>query len=292
MRAQLLLAVAIMFVGADADAKPKKWVTPEPFGGCKFYKLTLDFEGDAAKQTACLLKKVKEQGSGADRQPIPDWLNAHVGKPIDMSDQKLLQYLAKQRIDAVDVGGPLARGTAQKVRYFVIHDTSSPEIPEAQGFPDNMDDSGYEWNDFAKKWNNTSVRLKVNMITSRDGRSHTYHSWGAARPQSATKLELDGKITNIPEARPFFVHVENIQPRLKPLNKWAWIAPKRGLSLKQEERLALLYITASYQAGKWLIPAYHFNIDQGIPGAHDDPQHMDLASWIGRVQAIHTQVKQ
>ncbi|SCM79723.1 conserved exported hypothetical protein [uncultured Pleomorphomonas sp.] len=292
MRAQLLIAVAFLFVGQNIEAKSKEWVTPEPFGGCKFFKRTMAFEGDTAKQTACLLKKVKEQGGGAVEQPIPEWLRSHVGKQVDISDQKLKDYLNKQKIAATDVGGPLAKGAAQKVRYFVIHDTSFPEIPEAKGFPADMDDPGYEWNDIAKKWKGSNLRLQVNLIVSRDGRSHTYYAWGETRPRSATKLELSGKTANIPEARPLFVHVENIQPRLKPTNKWAWIAPPNGLSPKQEERLALLYITASYQAGTWLIPAYHFNIDQGIPQGHDDPQHMDLASWVGRIQAIHNLVEQ
>jgi hypothetical protein len=54
----------------------------------------------------------------------------------------------------------------------------------------------------------------------------------------------------------------------------------------QEQRLALAYIVASVRAGRWLIPAYHFNIDQGLPNVHDDPQNVELKSWVEQIAMI------
>ena len=126
------------------------------------------------------------------------------------------------------------------------------------------------------------------MIVSRDGRSKVFRDWGAARPLAAVKLELQA---NSAPSKKFFAHVENVQPRLKPPNIFAWIAPTPGFSAKQEERLALAYVVASFRAGKWLVPAYHFNIDEGLPDGHDDPQNSDLASWAGKVEQIESALR-
>nr|WP_299506851.1 hypothetical protein [uncultured Rhizobium sp.] len=288
----LVLASAILAGGTVTEAK--KWDPSTPYGGCKFSKETLAFQGDVATQTKCLLRKVREQGAGADEQTIPAWLNSHVGKTIDISEQQLNKYLSSNKITPNDVGDGLVKGSAPKVHYFVIHDTSTPEIDEKSGFPANMDKASYGWNDLSATWSKSSLRHKVNAITSRDGQSLIFHIWGEERPMSGIKLELradkPSETQHIPEARPHFVHVENTQPRLKPKGSWAWKAPTPGLTPAQEKRLALLYITASYQSGKWLIPAYHFNIDQGIDGVHDDPQHMNLTSWVEQVQALEAQI--
>ena len=288
----LVLASALLAGSTYAEAKTCDPATP--YGGCKFSKETLSFQGDVATQTKCLLRKVREQGSGADEQTIPAWLTSHVGKPIDISEQQLNKYYSSNKIASKDVGEGLVKGSATKIRYFVIHDTSTPEIDEKEGFPTNMDKASYGWNNLAATWSKSALRHKVNAITSRSGQSLIFHVWGEERPMSGIKLELradkPGETQHIPEARPLFVHVENTQPRLRPKGSWAWKAPAQGLTEAQEKRLALLYITASYQAGRWLIPAYHFNIDQGIDGVHDDPQHMDLKSWVEQLQALDAQI--
>jgi len=43
--------------------------------------------------------------------------------------------------------------------------------------------------------------------------------------------------------------------------------------------LVAAYLVASARAGKWLIPGFHATIDEGIPQAHDDPQHFDLVRF-------------
>lgn len=246
------------------------------YGGCKFDSQTLRFAGTVAETTGCLLRKVRPKGAGADVQPVPDWLAARVTKAVPFSAAQLKAYLAANNINAADVGGDVTIGDTPVRRYFVVHDTSWPEISgtSANDFPANIDSPYYAGNSLTG-WG--GVSKKVNLIVGRDGRSRTFQGWNTTRPEAATKVETNSRV---PAARKLFVHVENIQPRIKPPNTFAWIAPSPGLSPAQEKRLALAYVMASARAGKWLIPAYHFNVDEGIPDGHDDPQNMDLAAWV------------
>ena len=248
-------------------------------GGCRFDRSALAFPGTDAEQASCLLRKVKAKGTGATVQPMPAWLVDNVGKPVPLSRAQLDRYLGRHGISASELPGRAA--AAGQLRYFVIHDTSAPEIAQAEGFPANMDAPGYPGNNLAN-WDG-ALGQRVNLITGRDGRSRAWQDWGATRSLPATKLEMN---SIVPAARPVFVHVESVQPRLKPRGSWAWIAPEPGFSPQQEQRLALAYISASIAAGRWLIPAYHFNIDEGLPDAHDDPQNADLRSWAAQVAAI------
>lgn len=77
---------------------------------------------------------------------------------------------------------------------------------------------------------------------------------------------------------------------MNPDNSFFWKAPTPGFSDAQEKRLALAYIVASVRAGRWLIPAYHFNVDNGIPDGHDDPQNTDLAAWVAKIEAIEAEI--
>lgn len=257
----------------------------ESFGGCGFNSQTLRFAGTVAETTACLLRKVKPKGTGASAQPVPAWLAERVTRPVAFTAPKLRAYLQSRGIDPADLGGPIAIGDASGRRYFVIHDTSSPEEPgtSANDFPANIDSPAYRGNRLSPGWVGTSKR--VNLIISRDGRSRTFNDWAAARPKAGVKIE-----NRVSGARSVFVHVENVQPRIKPPNIFAWIAPVPGFTAAQEERLALAYVVASARAGRWMIPAYHFNIDEGLPDGHDDPQNVDLASWAAKVAAIEAAV--
>lgn len=234
-----------------------------------------------------MLRAVKPKGSGSIAQPIPEWVTTNVGQSVQLSEEQLNRYLTTSRIDARNLGGPIKKGSVRDLRYFVIHDTSSPVIPEEEGFPADIDLASYRGNKLSR-WNG-DISKKVHLIISRDGQSRTYRPWGGPRPSPAIKIEQ----TNYSAAaRKHFVHVENVQPRLEPKTTWAWIAPKPGFSAKQEERLALAYIAASMQAGRWLVPAYHFNIDQGLPKGHDDPQNTDLPGWVKRIAAIEAVIKE
>jgi hypothetical protein len=234
---------------------------------------------------ACLLRKVRERGSGADAQPIPSWLTERAAKAIPITADQMRRYLEARGIDPGELTDRIAVGDTPDRRYFVIHDTSSPEIASAgDQFPSNIDEPSYAGNRLTG-W--PGLAQRVNLIVSRDGRSRRFRDWGASRALPAVKIEQSNRV---PAARRVFVHVENVQPRIKPPNSWAWKAPVPGFSAAQERRLALAYIIASMRAGRWLIPAYHFNIDQGLPDVHDDPQHADLASWVAKIAALEAEI--
>jgi hypothetical protein len=132
---------------------------------------------------------------------------------------------------------------------------------------------------------------KVNVVTNRVGASRTITDFNLARTRPATKLEMNSVA---PQARKVFLHVENIQPRIKPAGSWGHIAPDPGFSPSQIHRLALVYVAASVRAGRWLIPALHFNVDSGATALepHDDPQKFDLAAWTAAVESIAGEIGQ
>ena len=272
MRVSIVAIFGIMLVAAPAGA--------EDFGGCRFNTASEQFAGDQAVQMRCLLKRVRPRGAGADVQAVPPWLSANVWRTPQVSPDALRAYLqSRNLLAALTASGSLA-ADRPRVRYFVIHDTSSPEIP-GRTLPAEIDSADYNRRLLCCAFAN--ARRKVNLIIARDGTSRLTIDWGGSRPSAATKIEQPSRARS---AMPVFVHVENIQPRAKPPGSWAWVAPQPGLTPAQEERLALAYIVASVRAGRWLMPAYHFNIDQGLPDGHDDPQNMDLASWTGRVSNL------
>jgi hypothetical protein len=258
----------------------------QTYGGCGFDRATLRFAGTVEQTAKCLLQKVRTRGSGSDAQEVPAWLLDRLAQPMGLTEQQIRSYLQGENIAPADLSASLTAGDMGTVRYFVIHDTSSPEIqwPETE-FPENIDSASYSGNRLPG-WANLEGR--VNLIINRVGQSRLIVDWGGARSKAATKIEMN---VRAPASRPLFVHVENIQPRIKPQGSWAWKAPEPGLSDAQEKRLALAYVVASHRAGRWLIPAYHFNIDKGLPDGHDDPQNMKLQSWVQKIQAIDSAIR-
>ena len=270
-----LIALAMALISPPSGAATT-------IGGCNFDPDTRSFAGNVEQQSICLLRKVKPKGSGATSQSVPMWLLQRMDHPITLTAAQVQAYLDRNGISSADVGGAVAMGDTPARRYFVIHDTSWPELPDAPRFPTDIDLPGHPSNRLTG-WD--GISKKVNLIISRDGRSRTFLDWSAARTSSATKLEVRSNASRVA-----FVHVENIQVRMKPPGSWAWRAPEPGLGNAQEQRLALAYVVASLRAGRWLIPAYHFNIDQGLPDGHDDPQNADLASWVARIQSIEKEM--
>lgn len=276
MRLSTRAVSSLLLAGCLLASEPARATV---YGPCRFNSATLTFAGSVGDTAACLLRQVKEKGAGAQAQPIPQWLIGRMAQPVEITPDQVRRYLSAHGIAAGDLTSTITIGDTPRRRYFVIHDTSSPELAGAV-FPGSINEASYGGNSLTG-WADTSRR--VNVITSRDGRSRLLRDWSLARPAPATKIEEAGRV---PAAREAFVHVENIQPRLNPDHSFFWQAPVPGLGPEQEQRLALAYIVASLRAGKWLIPAYHFNIDEGLPNGHDDPQHMDLARWVGRIEAI------
>lgn len=273
--AQIGMLAAAALAAAPAGAKS--------FGTCGFDSVRLRFAGSVADTASCLLRKVSEHGNGATVQPIPSWLTERMTRPVGITAAQLSRYLQAKAIPVAELTDTIAVGDTPQRRYFVIHDTSN-ELPiGTTDFPANMNQPSYSGNNIAGY---PGLANKVNLIVSRDGRSRRFRNWGQSRSSPATKLE---QMAMVPAARPLFVHVENVQPRINPDGSFHWKAPMPGFTEAQERRLALAYVVASVRAGRWLIPAYHYNVDEGMD-PHDDPQHVELAPWVQKVAAIEAEI--
>ena len=265
---------------------------------CKFNNLNHSFKGTDVQQAKCLLRFVNKQGSGSKSQLIPEFLLNRVGRPIQIAQKSLQLFLEKNGIGHSEIGGtpfePLTHsigkdGKRHPTKYFVIHDTSSPEYSVAEGFPSNINDNSWSANKIGSSyWK--SVSRRVNGIVNRIGKSYTFINFKENRPSVAIKLEQSDFV---PDSKNRFIHIENIQPRLKPTGSWAHIAPEPGFTIPQYRRLSLLYIAASVRAKRWLVPAFHFNIDHKISPklhAHDDPQNFDLNGWAQQIKMLESEI--
>jgi len=253
-------------------------------GHCGFDKTKLAFSGTAAEQALCLLTPVLKWGKLGQRQPaLPPALAAHVGRSDVVPLPALTRYVTQQGVAAGNLAAPVSRarggaGNAPLARYFVIHDTSSPWLGNAP-FPADIDT--------AQSINRLGGFLGANAVAhffiNRSGMVAMGHDFSV--PWRATKFE--SKTIGLP-AKGLFLHVENVQPRRRDPSGGAAndaVAPVPGLTARQYDRLALLYIVASTRAGQWLIPAYHTVLDHGISDGHDDPQNFDLAAFDAAIAA-------
>jgi hypothetical protein len=168
--------------------------------------------------------------------------------------------------------------------YFIIHDTSTPYLKD-EPFPANID-SDPLW-----RGNKLEIWLKnpvAHVFVNRLGESITTTPFDQPVAKGfGTKFARDFLKA---EAKGMQIHIELVQPRRRdPLNSNPGndrIAPLPGFSQKQYERLALLYVVASFRRGTWLIPAYHSAIDAGIKGAHDDPQNFELKKFAEELKKL------
>jgi hypothetical protein len=252
-----------------------------PIGPCGFDVATLQFAGDALTQARCLLRPVAAAGV-LSQQPavLPDALAGLVGQPVGDLKPRLRRYLAAHRIGDAAIGGSVdallshARDDdpgAPAARYFVLHDTSMPWLGDAAAFPPDADPA---LNDLAQFAGPDAV---AHMFVARNGDTLLGHDYRT--PWRATQFE----VRRIGVAsRGLFLHTEFAQPRRHdaagaPRNDL--IAPLPGFTDAQYAQMALLYAAASARRGDWLIPAFHAALDEGMPGAHDDPQHFEIARF-------------
>ena len=267
-----LLALALFGVAGPAAARD--------IGACRFDPEMQAFAGGPLEQAKCLLRPVAKFGR-VQRQPaeIPPVLADLIGKAVALDRAKLAA-----RLSADGVGGQLARldapvskghdnaPDAPSARYFVIHDTSSPWFGN-QAFPPDVEDS------------DTVNRLEgfagpnavAHVFVNRRGELLVGHDF--SQPWRATKLE--SQAIGVP-AKGLFLHAEFVQPRRRDPQGGSRndaIAISPGLSEPQYRRLALLYALASARAGRWLIPAFHAALDEGLSDAHDDPQNFEIARF-------------
>ena len=249
---------------------------------------------DENQLARCLIRPVARGGNvGQIPATLPGVLQELVGQPISVDLVKLRQHLTENGISESAIGGTLLQDTT-KVRYFVIHDTSSPEIGAAD-FPANMNDATWSGN---KLSNWLSTNTPVHMYVNRVGQSATKTNFSAVA--RGTKYEAGRDIANLQQRQQarlrrsgLFVHIELIQPRRKSNpNTFFDLGPTPGFTQKQLDRLALLYVAASFRSKRWLLPAFHASVDATIADAHDDPQNFDMTTWVNSVKTLHEKVKQ
>ena len=275
-----LSAVACLLLAACATPSPVVEVR-EPMGPCGFDVATLAFAGDALAQARCLLRPVSKGGL-LDQQPadLPPSLAALIGQPVGDLEPRLRRHLLLDHVDETAVGGsldaPLSRArdddpAAPLARYFVLHDTSVPWLGDAPAFPADDDPALNDLKRFA------GPDAVAHVFVDRLGQTLTGHDFGV--PWRATQLE--NRRVGL-AARGLFLHVELAQPRRRDPSGNArndLIAPTPGFTDAQYAQMALLYAAASARRGDWMIPAFHAAIDEGIVGAHDDPQHFEMTRF-------------
>jgi hypothetical protein len=258
-------------------------------GICKRFDPTADrcdLKAPAAAQAKCLLRPVKKFGDlGGPLITLPSPLDSIVGQPMDTSItvERVRRFLKTKAIVESEVGGSVATALSTP-KYFVIHDTSD-YLGQLSDFPTNINDDTAAFNHVAIRVGRAVCHVYINRL----GQSATAVVFEAPISPSGTKFGLCN-----PALKNTFLHIENIQPRIKDLSvKFSndAVAPQPGFTDPQLERLALVYIVASVRSGRWLIPAYHSPIDLGYPDRHDDPQNFDLEAWSTKLESLMNEIR-
>ena len=276
---------------------------------CPFNRSTYSFTGTPLEQARCLLRRVKIRGHlepALNQLPAP--LEDLIGKPVTITSADLTRFLSTHRISPSDIGGRLnsplspadtsAPGT-ERARYFVIHDTSTPNY--VAGFPANINEESWSGNNL-RRLNPNITHVYVNRL----GQSRTVVDFGSLLPAGNFGTKFVCCLGS--RRKGLFIHIELIQPRYCDAANGACtparlrnniasdtsndnIAPEPGFTKAQLDRLALLYVAASVRKGEWLIPAFHASMDATLRSAHDDPQNFDLAEWARSVDALIAELK-
>jgi hypothetical protein len=243
----------------------------------------------------CLIRPVLRGGNpGPIPEALPNVLNDLIGEPIDIDLTKLREYLADNVVAANAVGGVVNQDVT-RARFFVLHDTSSPEI-EAAGFPANINESSWSGNRLSN-W--VASNAPTHIFINRVGESLMKNNLNVL--VRATKYEAGRDIRDQTARRQarinrggLFIHIELIQPRRRsrPTSSYFDIPPSPGFTQKQLERLALIYVMASARSNRWLLPAYHLSVDTPIADAHDDPQNFDMEIWLNTLNTILGELRQ
>jgi hypothetical protein len=290
------LAAQNAFADGECRFPPQRPVTLKTMGPCEFNPDLLSFTGDAAQQAACLTTKVLKFGQLGARNELPAGFAKRVGQSVDLPAREavhaLLQDFDLEQTFGPKLSDPVASARdndplAPFVQYFVMHDTSSPNFARRDFPPDIDHDAGINNLDRYVCSNKIEV---AHVFINRSGAVFFAHDFGV--PWRATKFEM---ATNFNSAlKGLFVHVELIQPRRsEPSHGWQndFQAPTPGFSAAQYERLALVYIVVSVRAGRWLIPAFHAVIDEGIYDKHDDPQNFEFSIFDENLEKLLERLK-
>lgn len=268
---------------------------------CNFNETTFTYAGTPQEQAKCLLRPVLKFGHvGAARPSLPAPLDTIIGQPVSFDKPALASFLAARGISEADIGGPLAgplsaadtsNPAAGRARYFMIHDTSSPNFGDAQ-FPANINDAAASLNRL-DRFRTVASEKVAHVFINRVGASATAVDFKdrLAAGRFGTKFARD----KLKERRKgLLLHVELIQPRRRDpaggrLNDA--LSPDPGFTEPQLDRLALVYAAASVRRGEWMIPAFHCVMDITIPDGHDDPQNFNLDLWAARLKLLLDQLQ-
>ncbi len=277
-----------MLIGAASLAR-----AAEP---CAFDHQQLTFIGTPAQQAHCLVRQVLAYGElGAPLAALPPPLEVLVGQPAQIPLSALQANLAARGIDVREIGGPLVPGVshakagdpaAPMAGYFVIHDTSTPALGNAE-FPADIDQPSWEHNHL-ERWLE-GERSRAHIFIARTGASVTPVDFD--EPWRATKFEMQDTLLR---RKGLFLHVELVQPRRNdPAGPEAneALSPQPGFTNAQYQRLALVYVAASLRRGQWLVPAYHAVLDAGRVDGHDDPQNFRLEDFSQAVASLLEQLR-
>ncbi|MGF6167680.1 hypothetical protein M2426_001268 [Pseudomonas moraviensis] len=266
------------------------------FGGCGFDLESLTFQGTDLQQAKCLLRPTQPAGElGPKLQTLPAPFERVIGAQLKLDPVVFRAYLKSLQLEPNSLGGnidsPIARSAVgPSAKYFVIHDVSW-NLCEDKASLSKSNQPDADWNRISQWGNNGEAHLYI----TRDGKLISPQGRTFEIPWIATRLEkIDRSRT-----RGRFLHIENVQLRTVAAKKGQktrftkgerkgecindYIAEKPGFTPVQYQRLALVYIAASYRAGQWLVPAYHLAVDDGISGAHDDPQNFNLNDFGSKI---------
>lgn len=270
-----------------------------------FDSKSLRFAGTPLQQASCLVRGLHEWGR-LDRRPapLPDTLQGLVGQKTDIRVADFRRFLHAQGIAEQDIGGSLderlSRGNsdapdAPEAGYFIIHDTSTPNVGAA-AFPANMDQRDWSFNTLRHyvkgkpmvapgcvKSSDPADQPGAHVFINRLGESVSPVDFMI--PWRATKFESQ----NDCRAKGLFLHIELIEPRRSdPLGHHGndALSPVPGFTEAQYRRLAIVYVGASLRKGSWLVPSFHATLDEGISDGHDDPQNFSLHAWAAELVRI------
>ena len=257
-------------------------------------------------QSKCLLRQPKIFGNvGLTLTSLPAPFDQLLTRPtIDISKEQLRRYLQAQGINEADIGGsldkPVSRTnnnnpSAELARYFIIHDTSTPNLGN-DPLPNNINEASWRFNNFNQY--GSGDNSPAHIIINRVGESITRKDFNI--PWRSTKRESD-QFCGVNKCKGLFLAVELVQPRrcqpnpgqsqCSPPRKNDAKSPDPGFTKAQLDRLAVVYIAASVRRGKWLIPAFHVVLDQIVQGGHDDPQNFNLDQWSKQLNDILTEIR-
>ena len=225
---------------ADKNCRPKRplskvWLTS--MGPCAFDLETLQFAGEPLRQAACLTRPV---GRRAKLGPVPDTLPAALAERVGRSSNLPARELLSTFLSRLDLEWNLAAFLWQSVahardndaeapaaRYFVIHDTSGPNVWGR--WPDNIDENR-KINRLAR-FRCADGWALAHAVINRPGALFVGHDFSV--PWRATKFE---RAVNFGGAlKGLFLHVEMIQPRRRVHQ-----APVPGFTAAQYEARASL----------------------------------------------------